>query len=229
MFSQSTQTVKKSIGGKQLPVSPSNTVTSLSFGRFNGETGSKLDHSNGVTSPKQSAIRKDNQSSSTEIGDKLTAGSGGKLKENGIAHNSSHVSPLSNGNKETKVSDGINITSLRISENNMGHPEEFPSLTPHHDGVSLKEVSGNGTINGKVQKDDQQASNGPLLTTGDLLPRGLINSGNLCFLSATLQALLACSQLVKLLQELRGRRISKVCFLFVLLIMLMFESCGFIL
>ncbi|KAJ0980888.1 hypothetical protein J5N97_009143 [Dioscorea zingiberensis] len=43
-----------------------------------------------------------------------------------------------------------------------------------------------------------------------LVPRGLINSGNLCFVNATLQALLSCSQFVHLLHELRNRNLSKV-------------------
>lgn len=42
-----------------------------------------------------------------------------------------------------------------------------------------------------------------------LLPRGLINSGNLCFLNATLQALLSCSPFVQLMQELRIGTIPK--------------------
>lgn len=53
------------------------------------------------------------------------------------------------------------------------------------------------------------ASNGSRITT-ELLPRGLVNSGNLCFLNATLQALLACSPFVHLLQELRMRNIPKI-------------------
>ncbi|WOL18432.1 ubiquitin carboxyl-terminal hydrolase 24 [Canna indica] len=43
-----------------------------------------------------------------------------------------------------------------------------------------------------------------------LLPRGLINSGNLCFLNATLQGLLSCTPFVQLLQDLRKRNIPKV-------------------
>ncbi|THU63350.1 hypothetical protein C4D60_Mb01t14860 [Musa balbisiana] len=42
-----------------------------------------------------------------------------------------------------------------------------------------------------------------------LLPRGLINSGNLCFLNATLQGLLSCSPFVRLLQDLRNQTIPK--------------------
>lgn len=48
-------------------------------------------------------------------------------------------------------------------------------------------------------------------TAKSIRPRGLINLGNLCFLNATLQALLACSPFVWLLQDLRNRNISKVC------------------
>ncbi|KAG6522141.1 hypothetical protein ZIOFF_019278 [Zingiber officinale] len=45
-----------------------------------------------------------------------------------------------------------------------------------------------------------------------LLPRGLINSGNLCFLNATMQGLLSCPPFVQLLQELRNRSIPKMGF-----------------
>ncbi|KAI3687794.1 hypothetical protein L1987_81497 [Smallanthus sonchifolius] len=51
---------------------------------------------------------------------------------------------------------------------------------------------------------------GPHTFSVELLPRGLINSGNLCFLNATLQALLACSPFVHLLQELRMRNIPEI-------------------
>ncbi|KAK1429517.1 hypothetical protein QVD17_11727 [Tagetes erecta] len=50
---------------------------------------------------------------------------------------------------------------------------------------------------------------GPHTISFELLPRGLVNSGNLCFLNATLQALLACSPFVRLLQELRMRNIPE--------------------
>ncbi|KAG6478754.1 hypothetical protein ZIOFF_062198 [Zingiber officinale] len=45
-----------------------------------------------------------------------------------------------------------------------------------------------------------------------LLPRGLVNSGNICFLNATMQGLLACAPFVQLLQELRNQSISKIGF-----------------
>ncbi|KAL9288706.1 Ubiquitin carboxyl-terminal hydrolase 24 [Arabidopsis thaliana] len=43
----------------------------------------------------------------------------------------------------------------------------------------------------------------------DFTPRGLINAGNLCFLNATLQALLSCSPFVQLLQKIQLQDIPK--------------------
>lgn len=43
-----------------------------------------------------------------------------------------------------------------------------------------------------------------------LLPRGLINLGNLCFLNSTLQALLSCSPFVQLVWDLKTRNVPKV-------------------
>ncbi|CAL9020299.1 unnamed protein product, partial [Prunus brigantina] len=62
----------------------------------------------------------------------------------------------------------------------------------------------------KVKGELQKCLNGPVTYSTVLLPRGLINSGNLCFLNATLRALLSCSPFVQLLQELRTRKVPKV-------------------
>ena len=48
------------------------------------------------------------------------------------------------------------------------------------------------------------------IESNGLVPRGLINSGNLCFRNATLQALLSCSPFVRLFEDLRTRNIPKV-------------------
>ncbi|PHU03112.1 Ubiquitin carboxyl-terminal hydrolase 24 [Capsicum chinense] len=62
-------------------------------------------------------------------------------------------------------------------------------------------------VNGK--HNSLKATNGSSVVFGSLLPRGLVNLGNLCFLNATLQALLSCSPFVHLLQELKTRDISE--------------------
>uniref|UniRef100_A0A5K1EBP8 ubiquitinyl hydrolase 1 n=3 Tax=Nymphaea colorata TaxID=210225 RepID=A0A5K1EBP8_9MAGN len=66
--------------------------------------------------------------------------------------------------------------------------------------------SSNGPTSGK---DVNGASNGIETSVKYVQPRGLINLGNLCFLNATLQALLSCSVFVQLLQKLIVRDIPK--------------------
>ncbi|KAF3794728.1 Ubiquitin carboxyl-terminal hydrolase 24, partial [Nymphaea thermarum] len=66
--------------------------------------------------------------------------------------------------------------------------------------------SSNGPTSGK---DVNKASNGIETSVKYVQPRGLINLGNLCFLNATLQALLSCSLFVQLLQKLIVRDIPK--------------------
>ncbi|KAK3003409.1 hypothetical protein RJ639_019545 [Escallonia herrerae] len=124
-------------------------------------------------------------------------------KEDGRVCNFSSCSPLTNGNS-------IDLTSLHLSDYEAGPSQGAPSLALHDlDVVTSRAGNSNGTLHEHRGKDTPKASNGHALTAGELLPRGLINSGNLCFLNATLQALLSCSQLVKLLQELRIRSVPK--------------------
>ncbi|CAN6444163.1 unnamed protein product [Victoria cruziana] len=66
--------------------------------------------------------------------------------------------------------------------------------------------SSNGPTSGK---DVSRISNGIETSVKYVQPRGLINLGNLCFLNATVQALLSCSLFVQLLQNLIVRDIPK--------------------
>ncbi|KAF3943714.1 hypothetical protein CMV_029752 [Castanea mollissima] len=113
--------------------------------------------------------------------------------------------------------------SVKILTNHLpgvlGTPKENGSVDSSTHGSShINGVDENPEENGvlsdsSVVVDDndlQKASNGPVNSCRDISPRGLINSGNLCFLNATLQALLACSPFIQLLQELRTRKIPKV-------------------
>ncbi|PQQ02121.1 uncharacterized protein Pyn_01297 [Prunus yedoensis var. nudiflora] len=83
---------------------------------------------------------------------------------------------------------------------------QFPSLELHN-------REQNGRVDdlsaSKVKGELHKCLNGPVTVATVLLPRGLINSGNLCFLNSTLQALLSCSPFVQLLQELRTRKVPK--------------------
>ncbi|KAL8099690.1 hypothetical protein AgCh_032091 [Apium graveolens] len=189
------QSVKKPEATKELPVNSSSKVSGLSFGSFDAEVSFKLPVSNGLDCSRPSEICKNVES---KIVKKVDGASGGKLKENGHVNNS----PVSYGSVEPK-----SVSEKTVSK--VGALEKFHTLTLQDDGeVSLKHESVNGISGEVLQK--HCAIDGPTQKVEDLRPRGLINSGNLCFLNATLQALLSCSQLVKLLLELRNRSISKV-------------------
>lgn len=56
----------------------------------------------------------------------------------------------------------------------------------------------------------RNVSGGTEITMKRRQPRGLVNTGNLCFLNATLQALLSCSPFFQLLQTLKSRDIPEV-------------------
>ncbi|XP_031101098.1 ubiquitin carboxyl-terminal hydrolase 24-like [Ipomoea triloba] len=81
------------------------------------------------------------------------------------------------------------------------------NLSTSLDGVSLDESKDFSV--GNCRQNVVKASNGPVNTIRYLQPRGLVNLGNLCFLNATLQALLSCAPFVQLLQELRTREIPE--------------------
>ncbi|EYU35920.1 hypothetical protein ABFS82_14G220000 [Erythranthe guttata] len=78
-------------------------------------------------------------------------------------------------------------------------------------GVIL-ENSANGIHHVESKESIFRESNGSKIIPRNFLPRGLVNLGNLCFLNATLQALLSCSPFLELLHELRNRDIPEIGF-----------------
>lgn len=183
-------------------------VSGVLLNGTNGETGKKL-----FSSVKPSnSVKKDAGSVHSKA---LVPGSGDVLKENGSIYNSEHIIPLSNGMKQIKVG-SPDLASACLTDND-GTVLSQQTLTPPQgrQSLGLKERDANG-VHGASQKlvslkdDLKKASNGSIATMGDLLPRGLINAGNSCFINATLQALLSCSPFLKLLQDLRTRDIPKV-------------------
>ncbi|KAF2322460.1 hypothetical protein GH714_017168 [Hevea brasiliensis] len=121
-----------------------------------------------------------------------------------------------NGMKGLKMK-SIDLTSLHLSENEDGSTSQ--SQSSNFDVLNSEGVR-DGNLEGTkydspvyVKREGiQKQTNGPVSAVKSLLPRGLINSGNLCFLNASLQALLSCSLFVQLLQDLRIRNIPKVGF-----------------
>ncbi|XP_076887918.1 ubiquitin carboxyl-terminal hydrolase 24-like [Bidens hawaiensis] len=101
------------------------------------------------------------------------------LKPEALAHPKQNGAPHHNGNMGPKQVDNVNsVVNSKVET--LG---------------SVKEEKMNNLIDGNHVNDLEMC----------LLPRGLINSGNMCFLNATLQALLSCSPVVQLLQGIRTR------------------------
>ncbi|KAF9622509.1 hypothetical protein IFM89_031913 [Coptis chinensis] len=144
------------------------------------------------------------------------------VKENGSTHTSLDFLSL---NKEGREHEGTIVNSASpVYKTKASPPELLVSSKPNglESGRSIdnnvptinhslpSEIAANSSGVIDCKEDKQKALNGLAGAVKNLLPRGLINSGNLCFLNSTLQALLSCSPFVQLLQELRIRNIPKI-------------------
>ncbi|XP_010921908.1 ubiquitin carboxyl-terminal hydrolase 24 isoform X2 [Elaeis guineensis] len=110
-------------------------------------------------------------------------------------------------------SNTLDFVSLQISENESADTESLSSPNLHNHGIQTSKfkimlVDSSAVVNPVVDVPETSSDKAPLAKR--FLPRGLINSGNLCFLNATLQALLSCSPFVQLLQNQRNRDIPKI-------------------
>lgn len=210
---QSPGKVEKPVEKIELRFGSLNFGTGITFGNFDTTLNTQLASANGnVTSQSKSLVMKENDVKVAKEGDGVL----GSPRENGSIGNSNHGSSLSNGVDVLKT-ESIDLTSLHLSEKEDGPTSPLQSSSFHVlDSEGIKDGDHDGTSNDSsihVRKEDVwKATDGPLPAVKSLLPRGLINTGNLCFLNATLQALLSCSPFVQLLQELRIRDIPKVGF-----------------
>ncbi|XP_022988521.1 ubiquitin carboxyl-terminal hydrolase 24-like [Cucurbita maxima] len=129
----------------------------------------------------------------------------GVPKENGSTHHLNQSSCCTNGATETKIDD---IVSSSVCESN-GQNNSINQFSR----LLIEDSQKNGSIDGLqeiVPKENfRKASVVSVTSSTKLLPRGLINPGNLCFLNSTLQALLSCSPFVDLLRNLKNREIPK--------------------
>ncbi|CAL0334281.1 unnamed protein product [Lupinus luteus] len=196
-------------GGKEKPVEKNQ----LQFGSLGLVT---VDPSNLPKSPNAqnnaspSNSQKCNGVSSASIGKNLP-GVSKTVKENGRITNVS-LGPSSTITVSEVKGYSVHPVTLLDEDGNSNH---FSNLSLDVSGAeSLKNAhkagSGLDSSSKLSDQDPKKAPNGHIVTqTRDILPRGLINSGNLCFVNATMQALLSCSPFVQLLQELRTRNIPK--------------------
>lgn len=198
---------------KSLRISPNENDVQFMFGSLDSETLRSV----GIFNNKPSEI---------EIANKYQPSKGGKKRDideivhttakesqnlvsvvhkNGNVHDSSSFS-FSNGMKVPEQKDA----ELPVSfvARSVGDTDAVTVSSSNEEKVTVRSFNALGFNDNK--NSILTASNGLHTTATELLPRGLVNSGNLCFLNASLQALLACSPFVHLLQELRMRNIPEI-------------------
>ncbi|CAK7339392.1 unnamed protein product, partial [Dovyalis caffra] len=210
---QSSGNVETPVEQTELQFGSLNLGTGITFGNFDTALNTQLASGNGnVTFHSKSSVKKEKDVKVAKNSDGLL----GSPQVNGSIGNSSHGSPLSNGVDVLKT-ESIDLNSLHLFEKEDGPASPLQSSSFHVlNSEGIEDEDHGGTRNDSsvhVRKEDVwKSTDGPVTDVKNLLPRGLINSGNLCFLNATLQALLSCSPFVQLLQELRIRDIPKVGF-----------------
>lgn len=195
---------------KEMQVNSKSPAAEVSFGSFSSGPSIQFGSLKASDRSSLSNVRKENGGATRSTADNLI---GRYLKENGTVSQSTNI--CGSRNKELNEVKSLDFTRLCVSRDENEQKTKTNTLPPQvHNGFSSKELSSNGNcslVAGQFEEAHQRASDGPVLPI-DLVPRGLINSGNLCFLNATLQALLSCSPFAQLLLELRICNILKVPF-----------------
>ncbi|CAI9769463.1 unnamed protein product [Fraxinus pennsylvanica] len=205
--SRNSTSSERPVGNTESRVNSPKLVPVLNFGNFSGINNIQFGFPNG---PEGSHPSEGSHSSNIQEGNEVLATKSAgdnlskNLKENGTI---GKYDSCNNGNEA--VIDDITFTGSHLSENENGTRKSSSLILkdeePHW---KLKGTANNSSV--EAQSEAHFKVDGPVLAVRDLLPRGLINSGNLCFLNATLQALLSCSPFVQLLQRLRTCNIPKV-------------------
>ncbi|XP_007207747.2 ubiquitin carboxyl-terminal hydrolase 24 [Prunus persica] len=169
-----------------------NFVTKISSGECNGESSRPQNSVKGLSKVQPlSSLNKPNEVEAVKAANDSLPASLTTPTENGCTDNYKNGSAHSNGVTEATM-DNLDVASLPLSNNAGGLSNQFSSL-------ELQNREQNGRVDdlsaSKVKGELQKCLNG-FVTVSTVLPRGLINSGILCFLNATLQALypvLLCS------------------------------------
>lgn len=186
---------------EKVPVNSSKSEPDFSFGSFYAVSNSQPAYSKERVGSDSSTTLKEEKAGA----DNLLR----EIKQNGDVHNDYFI----NGHEESAMVHNIDLNNLCVLEDEAKAINKLSRTTGRDDDALLNKGKLNGTTSNsaKIVHSEQalpEVSGGPLDVAG-LLPRGLINSGNLCFLNATLQALLSCSPFVELLLKLRILSISK--------------------
>ena len=134
---------------------------------------------------------------------KHTSGVPEHVVENGTIKEVSERKPLNNG-----VAVKAGLEKLCVSD---GESDALYKATSSKFQALDSEIFSSDSSPASIpRKNNQMVHTEPAPPLKDFTPRGLINAGNLCFLNATLQALLSCSPFVQLLQGIQLQDIPKV-------------------
>ncbi|KFK29672.1 hypothetical protein AALP_AA7G163700 [Arabis alpina] len=136
---------------------------------------------------------------------KHSSGISERVEVNGVVKDVSERKSLNNG--VAVKTDPIGLDDFGVSDGESeslykASSSKFQAL----DSGNLSSDSSSGSI---PKKNILIVPPESVLPIKDFTPRGLINAGNLCFLNATLQALLSCSPFVQLLQGIQLKDIPK--------------------
>ncbi|XP_057484549.1 ubiquitin carboxyl-terminal hydrolase 24-like [Actinidia eriantha] len=207
---------------RSLQRKPPETDVEIKFGSLDSETlrsvgifSTKLIENNYSIGRPSKLINKENTATSctTESTSQITATA---IDENGNIDDTYSVC-CSDGIEEYKI-DNVEPSVSCVSENVSGLSKHLSTEDHISEGLgTISTLLSNEPLVGSSESLDLsntkenilRSSNGHSATIRKLSPRGLVNLGNLCFLNATLQALLSCPPFVLLLQDLRNRDIPK--------------------
>ncbi|OAY36188.1 ubiquitin carboxyl-terminal hydrolase 24 isoform X2 [Manihot esculenta] len=207
---------EKPLEKKELQFGSLNFATAITFGDFNSESSRQLGSANGkVSFQTKSPLKKEKDVKIAQKEHNLP-GVLGSPKQNGSINDFSRGNAITNGVKNLN-GESVDMTSLHLSKNegssrNQSQSSNFDVLDCENVNDGNSEDGDNDSLVHVKREEIWKPTDGPVAAVKNLLPRGLINSGNLCFLNASLQALLSCSPFVQLLQDLRVRNIPKVGF-----------------
>ncbi|XP_010557845.1 PREDICTED: ubiquitin carboxyl-terminal hydrolase 24-like [Tarenaya hassleriana] len=195
-------------------------VKSIQFGSLNLDSGKSVTSTNGElkkdlvdginVSLLSSSQRKGYTSSpSTSHKDKdgkvsndYSAGVPKHVKENGTVK----VSSQSNG--VAPKTDSVDLDELSVSDSESD--SSYKALGVKFSALDGEVLAASDSSSGNMaRKNNLMGPADFVAAVKDYIPRGLVNAGNLCFLNATLQALLSCSPFVQLLQELKVQHVPK--------------------
>ncbi|CAF2242785.1 hypothetical protein BRARA_H01386 [Brassica rapa] len=134
--------------------------------------------------------------------------SGEHVEENGIINEVSERNPPLNNGVAVKAADHIGLEKLCVSD---GESDSLCIASSSKFQALDTDIFPNDSSSGTTipRKNSHMVSAESIPAMKDFTPRGLINAGNLCFLNATLQALLSCSPFVQLLQGIQLQAIPK--------------------